>query len=409
MSKFKFLHAADLHIDSPLRGLGAYEDAPREELQGASRRALQRTVELARSQAVDFVVLAGDLFDGDWKDYSTGIFLNRQLARLECPVFCISGNHDAESVLTRTLEWPANVQRFDVFTPETRLLEACRVALHGQGFADRREDRNLAAAYPEAVPGYFNLGLLHTSADGREGHETYAPCTVAQLQAKGYDYWALGHVHQHEVLCRDPYIVFPGCLQGRHVRETGPKGCYIVTVEDGRVTELDFHKLDVVRWDHLEVDLCAASDWATALLTVRNALSERVQLSPSNLLALRLTVFGASAAHDKLTANPDRFREEVRNLAAQQQRVWLEKVILNTRPFRAREELLQANPALHDLVYALRNLQHEPLDLESLLEPVKQLKDKLPLSLRERFLTDEMVGEAVTEVEHLIWANLEAR
>lgn len=409
MTKFKFLHAADLHIDSPLRGLGAYEDAPREELQGASRRALQRTVELARSQAVDFVVLAGDLFDGDWKDYSTGIFLNRELARLECPVYCISGNHDAESVLTRTLQWPENVHRFDVYAPETRLLEHLGVALHGQGFADRREDRNLAAAYPDAVPGYFNLGLLHTSADGREGHETYAPCTVAQLQAKGYDYWALGHVHQHEVLCRDPYIVFPGCLQGRHVRETGPKGCYVVSVEDGRVADLEFHKLDVVRWDHLEIDLGNAADGPAALAIVAAALRERVQLSPSNLLAVRLTLCGASPAHDKIAASPDRFREEIRNLAAQQQRVWLEKVLLSTRPYREREDVLQANPALHDLVFALRNLQHEALDLETLLEPVKVLREKLPVSLRERFLTREMVGEAVTEVEHLIWANLESR
>lgn len=409
MRTFKFLHAADLHIDSPLRGLGAYEDAPREELQGASRRAFQRMVELARSQQVDFVVLAGDLFDGDWKDYSTGIFFNRELCRLECPVFCISGNHDAESVITRSLQWPSHVRRLDVFKPETVLLEELGVALHGQGFADRREERNLAAAYPEAVPGFFNLGILHTSADGREGHEPYAPCSVAQLQAKGYDYWALGHVHQREVLCEDPYIVFPGCLQGRHVKETGPKGCTLVSVVDGRVTSVEFHKVDVVRWEHAQLDLSACADVPAALETIQEQMRLVVQQADSNLVAMRLTLSGSCAAHEKIALSPDRFREEIRNLAAQQQRVWLEKIRLQTRPFRPREEVLDANPALHDLVYALRNLQHDPLDLETLLEPVKQLREKLPVSLRERFLTRDMVGEAVSEVEDLIWANLEGR
>lgn len=409
MSRFKFLHAADLHLDSPLRGLGKYEDAPLDQLRGASRRALERAVDLALSQAVDFVVLAGDLFDGDWKDYSTGIFLNRQLARLTCPIFLLSGNHDAESVVTRQLQWPEHVQRFDVYQPETRRLEHLKVALHGQGFAERVENRNLVQAYPEGVPGWFNLGVLHTSADGREGHESYAPCSLAHLQAKGYQYWALGHVHEPEVLCQEPWVIFPGCLQGRHARECGPRGCYLVEVNDHQVSSATFHSLDVVRWEHLQIDCSGLPDLPSLMRAVEGALDEAERVCSAPLLAVRLTLSGRTSAHHALVSRSDAVRGEIRNQAGQRQRVWLEKVRFETRPELNVGELLRENPALESLVSALGQLRDDAEVREQLLAPVRGLHEKLPPALKERFLSAEQVEQATRDVRDLIWANLEAR
>ena len=238
----KFVHAADIHLDSPLRGLERYEGAPIEAVRSATRDALANLVQTAIDESVDLVLIAGDLYDGDWKDYNTGLFLVAQLRRLHeagIRVLLISGNHDAASRITRALRLPESVTVFATSRPETVVLGDLEVAVHGQGYASQAVTCDLSVDYPEPVPGCFNIGLLHTSADGREGHEPYAPCTVPSLVARGYDYWALGHVHRREVLHRDPWIVFPGNLQGRHVRETGAKGATLVTVEDRRVVSVD--------------------------------------------------------------------------------------------------------------------------------------------------------------------------
>jgi hypothetical protein len=187
---------------------------------------------------VSFVVIAGDIYDGEWKDTSIGLFFNREVARLDrtgIRVFVLKGNHDAESVVTRAISLPGNVFQFPT-KPKTVRIEELEVALHGRSFSDRAMTENIVLDYPDPVPGWFNIGVLHTSCEGRPGHANYAPCTVSQLKSLGYQYWALGHVHEYEELGWDPWIVFPGNLQGRSIRECGPKGAVLVDVDDGRVT-----------------------------------------------------------------------------------------------------------------------------------------------------------------------------
>ena len=142
----------------------------------------------------------------------------------------MKGNHDAASVVTKTIPLPANVTEFPTNRAKTHRIEELKVALHGRSFQDRSANENYALTYPDPVPGFFNIGVLHTSCDGRPPHAPYAPCSVQELAARGYQYWALGHVHIHEFVCRDPWIVYPGNLQGRSVRECGPKGALLVDV-----------------------------------------------------------------------------------------------------------------------------------------------------------------------------------
>jgi exonuclease SbcD len=328
----KLLHAADLHIDSPLRGLSAYEGAPAEELRTASRGALENLVDLARGESVDAVLLAGDIYDGDWLDYQTGLFFARQMSALrdaDIPVYLISGNHDAQSSITRRLRLPENVHTLDTEGPETIHDEKRGLAVHGQGFAQREVKDNLALAYPAPLGGLFNVGLLHTALTGREGHQEYAPCKVHELQAKGYDYWALGHVHTREVVSQDPWIVFPGNIQGRHARETGPKGCTLVTVDDLRVTAAEHHDLDVARWEHLRVDVSSATDLDDVADLVGAALRE---LPKDRLQAVRISVTGRTSAHLALSRDRDRFVNEIRVIATDFGALWVEKVRIETRP-----------------------------------------------------------------------------
>ena len=332
---FRFLHAADIHLDSPLRGLERYEGAPVEELRGATRRAFTNLVELAVEESVAFVLLAGDLYDGDWRDYNTGLFFTAQMARLKqagIAVFVIAGNHDAASKLTRRLRPPDNVHLFATDAAESRAIESLGVMVHGQGFAQAavREDRSLA--YPPARPGGFNIGLLHTSLDGRPGHEPYAPCSLAGLRSRGYQYWALGHVHAREVVCEDPWVVFPGNLQGRHARETGAKGATLVTVQDGAVSTARHCPLDVVRWVDRSIDVTDATRPDDLADIAAQAMAVAVGEGEGRLVALRLRLTGRSELHATLHADGERIVSELRSRAVElgADALWLEKVVIET-------------------------------------------------------------------------------
>ncbi len=320
-----FLHAADIHLDSPLKGLERYENAPVGRIRGATRRAFTRLIDLAIEKSVDFVLIAGDLYDGDWRDYNTGLYLVRELNRLrdhKIPVFVIAGNHDAANKMTRALTLPDNVKLLAHDRPETAMLKDLDVAIHGQSFAKAAVTENLAAAYPAPVSGCVNIGLLHTGLGGADGHERYAPCTLEELRLRGYDYWALGHIHLRQVPCQDPPVVFAGNVQGRHIREAGPKGCLIVTVNSDRSFDPVFHRLDQVRWERGRVEV-SELDTESDLLGRTAEMLDRLladEPDPDVLLTVRVILSGTSTLHGRLNADPDRFVNEVRSLATELRR-----------------------------------------------------------------------------------------
>ncbi|MFT8762477.1 MAG: DNA repair exonuclease [Gluconobacter potus] len=317
MSSFRFLHAADIHLDSPLRGLSRYEGLPEAEIRGSTRRALDRLVETALTEKVDFVVLAGDLYDGSWQDVGTGLYMVRALSRLVqagIRVVTLSGNHDAQSVIARELPLPEGIDHFSYDAPQTLHWPELGVALHGQSFRDRHVTQDMTRSYPAPVAGCFNIGVLHTSLSGYGEHETYAPCSVETLSAKGYDYWALGHVHAREIVCEHPWIVFPGVLQGRHARETGACGCELVTVEDGIVRSVEFVECDVVRWCRLELDVSGMQTMDAVLGAARQAMENALSDAGGRTVIARIVLTGRSVLHDRLCAS-QAWKEDLRGIA----------------------------------------------------------------------------------------------
>ncbi len=389
----KFLHAADVHLDSPLSGLDSYEGAPVEAIRGATRKAIINLVRLAIDQRVAFVILAGDNYDGDWKDYNTGLFFVNQMQELRkagIPVVLLAGNHDAESRITSKLTLPDNVLTFPTDNPNTILFEQHRVALHGQGFARQAELRNLATNYPIPKAGWFNIGVLHTSLTGREGHANYAPCTLEELKSRDYDYWALGHVHNGESLNGEnrPRIEWPGNIQGRHIRETGAKGCLIVEVDANLRVNPQFHALDVFRWERIQVEAGDLDRIAEVRNRVDEAITDAREKADGRPLAVRIELTLQPAVYAEISRNPEEFRMDLAGFAGRD--VWIEKVKLKLAVVRNEPGFDLGEDARSELFAALKAIRENEEEEPFAEGDCGKLKKTLPPELRE-VLADQSV------------------
>ena len=404
MSSFRFLHAADIHLDSPLKGLAGLEGNAAERIHTATREALDRLVGLAIEEQIAFLIIAGDLYDGDWRDYKTGLFFVSQMGRLHeagIPVYLLYGNHDAESQITRRLTLPDNVRVFGSRKPQSFKIDDLDVVLHGQSFGKRDVTDNLALAYPDPVNGAFNIGVLHTGLGGMGGHENYAPCSLNDLVNKGYDYWALGHVHQAQVLNERPHIVFPGNLQGRHVRETGTKGASLVTVEGGEVMDLVTLHSDVVRWSLVPVDMENATNIGEAVDRVRHAIENAVAtFADGRMLACRIELRGRTEIHGQLLAAEDRLLAEARSsaLGLGEDTAWVEKVVIATESVLSPETLAEREDAIGELQRMLQEAGTDADLLHEIETDVGEMIRRLPHEVRAD--VEDIVLKAAIDGDH---------
>lgn len=384
----RFIHCSDLHLDSPLLGLERYPGVPADAMRAATRGAMDNLVRIAIEQAVDLVVIAGDVFDGNWPDFNSGLYFASRLSRLreaEIPVVLIRGNHDAASQITKSLRLPDNVTTFDHKRPETIAFDNLGLAVHGQSFADRAVPNDLAAGYPATLPGLFNIGLLHTSLGGYPQHATYAPTTLDVLRSKGYEYWALGHVHARAVLCERPRVVFCGNTQGRHARETGPKGCELVTVDQDGVITAEFFELDVVRWTPVALDIAELRDLDVLIEAARVGIAEAYHNAADRIMAVRVTLTGIGVLHSALRSDPEKVIAELRATAtdATDGAAWVEKVVFATQPAYDRDALARRDDPIAELLQLTRALESAPADLATMAhEALDDLVNKLPPEAR---------------------------
>ncbi|HYF58354.1 MAG TPA: DNA repair exonuclease [Burkholderiaceae bacterium] len=384
----KFIHCSDLHIDSPLDGLERYPGAPVDALRGATREALSALVDLAVERAVDFVAIAGDVFDGDWRDMNTGLFFASQMRRLDragIPVYLKRGNHDAASEVTRALALPDNVHEFPTGRAGTFRLESAKVALHGRSFADRAVPEDLAAGYPPPVPGWFNVGVLHTSLAGYASHDPYAPTSLDVLRGKGYDYWALGHVHAREVLQEaHPRIVYSGNLQGRHAGEPGPKGCELVEWSDGEL-RAEPVALDVLRWEVVGLRIDGLADVDAFRAHAHERMREAQERAQHRASAWRVVVEGTGALHRWLAARPDEAAAELRSIAdgASGGRAWIERIACRTRLPAAARAHAGADDPIGECLRLVGELLADPAALRTFGDgALRDLVGKLPPPLK---------------------------
>jgi DNA repair exonuclease SbcCD nuclease subunit len=407
--RFSFIHAADLHIDSPLIGLSFKDQAVAARFSQAGRRAVEALVNEVITSKAAFLIIAGDVFDGDWKDVATGLFFVRAISELHrqgIPAFMVRGNHDADSLMSRDLPYPDSVKQFSSGKAETFTLEDYKVALHGRSFPTRLITADFVSAYSMRRDGWLNIGVLHTSLDGSRGHEGYAPCTVDDLKRYGYDYWALGHVHAAEIISRDPWIVFPGNLQGRNPRETGAKGAVRVTVEDGRIVDVTPLVLDGARWNHLSVDVSDGATERDMFDRIKSALEAAQVESGGRPLAARITLTGTTPLHNKLIAQHDELLDELRAAGFQAASdCWVEQVKIKTSApaltaFRATDA---ESIDVEDLLSAAATDQQFAAELTNLVTTVA---DKMPKDLRDEFIQSEAVTTLAADARAMLLGRL---
>jgi exonuclease SbcD len=257
---FRFVHTADLHLDSPFRGLAEVSPELQPTLRDATFQAFEGVVDLCLARQVDGLLIAGDVYDAADRSLRALARLRHQFERLAergISVFVCHGNHDPLSGWGARFTWPDNVHVFGAAGVEARPLirsgvEVARI--YGISYGAERVTDNLALLFRRDPRAPFAIGLLHTNVGNDPNHLNYAPCLLADLVRAGgglagMDYWALGHVHAHRVLhVSGPTVIYPGNPQGRHPREAGPRGCYLVEVNDRAEVRYEFVPLDVVRW-----------------------------------------------------------------------------------------------------------------------------------------------------------------
>lgn len=329
---FRFVHTADVHLDSPLRTLALRDPELAQLIGGATRRAFVSVVDLCLNEKVDALLIAGDLYDGEQTSMKTARFFADQLARLdeaEIPTFIIRGNHDAESRITRELVLPDSTKVFGGRAEAVEIAAgALDVAVHGVSFAQRHAPESLLPKFRAPVEGAVNIGMLHTSLAGSSAHDPYAPCLPADLHGSGFAYWALGHIHQRSVEAGRATIVMPGAPQGRDINEAGSKSASLITIDDNRRIAVEERLTSVAEFRRVAIDLSGVEDWRGALKRIADALAEARASAASEHLVVRPMLAGETPLAWRLRADPDRVDEEVRRIGADLGETWLDKVEL---------------------------------------------------------------------------------
>ena len=378
----RLLHTADIHLDAPLKSLALKDDDLAQRVRAATRMAFTRIVDTALAEGVAALLISGDLFDGAERSARTAAYLTAQLDRLRAagiPVFYIKGNHDAENPITGEVDLPDNVHVFDGRGGKMRLTP--EIWIHGVSFAGRHAPESLLPKFPTPVANCINIAMLHTSLAGAAGHDVYAPCSVAELKALGFDYWALGHVHQRHVHSRDPWIVMPGMPQGRDIGEAGPKTATLITLDDGiAVAEVPISAVEFLRCQLDVSDLESDDALRDRLRRDLHALADTLQSEDG---IVRLSLHGATPRRWQILRDQDNWSGIAGELARGTGRLWLEKLVLELADPAGRGQ-----GATDELAQLMEAVQAEDTFADTLRSELEAVLAELPPQRRAALIPD---------------------
>lgn len=399
---FRFVHTADLHLDSPLRSLAMRNGDLAELIGDATRQALIAIVDLCIDEQMDALIIAGDLYDGDQTSMKTARFLAGQMQRLHevgVATFIIRGNHDAMSRITQELILPPTVTVFGGRSHAVELTHGdLALSIHGLSFAKPHAPESLLAKYHRPTPDTVNIGLMHTSLAGAPGHDLYAPCKASDLHGWGFDYWALGHVHVRAQHAGDCMVIMPGMPQGRDINEAGEKTVTLVTVGDDRSLIVEERATSVAQFERIPVDLSSATTWRETAELIEQGIGVVRDRTSSADLVSRVRLTGTTPLSWQLRRDRDLLLAETEQRAEGLGRTWIEKIeIATTVPISAPAGGATADPVLElgDLMRS--DIIHQHGVRETVRDLVKELRDDLPPDARGFSGDDEAAFEALID------------
>lgn len=415
-SLFKFVHTADVHLGSPLRSMAARDKQLARRVQGATIKAFEAIVDLCLDESVDALLVAGDLHDGYQKSMSIAAKLRAQLKRLQAaniPVYMIRGNHDSMSTVQNEVDLPDNVFVFGAKDKPISLNNG-QIVIHGVSFKSRTAAESLLPKYTPPIPDAINIGLLHTSLAGSSAHDVYAPCSVSELANFGYDYWALGHIHTHEIHNTNPMVVMPGIPQGRDIGEHGPCSVTLAEFDHDRncitqqcmVGSAQFEKISL----SIDEDKYSNSNDLADLVfeKLEKLLSE---IEPLDLIA-RVEINASGPFLYKLHRDKLYLEELLFELTAPNDALWLESIHIVED--RSTSENNQSSVGLRELYELIGQSPENALVLEQAREELAQLVRKLPSELKSDFQfssqeeEDNYLKNAINKGGEFLFAHLQS-
>lgn len=414
---FRFIHTADIHLDSPLRSLSLRDEELGNLIGNASRTVLSRIIDLAIEEQVNAVIIAGDLYDGSQTSMKTARFLSMELKRLDdanITCFIIRGNHDAASTITHELTLPQNVTVFKTRAGvETIKTNTLNIAIHGISFKDKTAPDSLLPLYKAPLADHTNIGLMHTSLDGQNGHDPYAPCSVKDLQNVDFNYWALGHIHKRQVIedkAKKSTIVMPGIPQGRDINENGYKSVTLVTVADDGSISLDEKPISLAQFDPIAVDVSGIESWDDIVPKIENAMMLAKDKALSQHLVARIELIGATPLNWRLI-NDSRLFEEIKLISERVGNMWIDKFLVHTTAVIEGSNM--ADPT-SELALIMADIAQNRSDIRDFIkETASSLRNDPQLGLNSLMGTDEdafnsFIDKVINEGSRDIVARLKA-
>lgn len=379
-----FVHAADLHLDSPFAGISGIDQELGERLAKATFQAYEAIIELSIDKNVDLLLIAGDVYDSADKSLYAQVKFIEGLRKLETAgiqVFICHGNHDPLDGWSASLKWPANVHIMsgdEVEVVEFKKEGETAAFVVGVSYPTRHIMKNLVKEFLKKEENWpFTIGLLHCSVGNNPEHAPYAPCTLQDLKELGYDYWALGHIHTPSIVCNEaPVVIYPGNPQGRHPGETGARGCYYVEVSYGEtssegVVTASFIETDSVRWHIKEISIEGLENEGELIESLQNQLEDIRESSRGRSAICRLVLKGRGALH--YTLREEGFIEELLRLLREdeicsRQFVWVERIEDETLFPIERELLLKREDFVGVLEKTVESLKTDEKAFDELRE-----------------------------------------
>ncbi len=423
MARLRFVHAADLHLDSPFRGIRS--EAPEyvaDTLRRATFDAYENIIDLCLREQADALLVAGDIYDGADRSLRAQLKFVDGLNRLDAAgirSFVCHGNHDPLDGWEARLDLPPGCVRFGPeATCEPVFPDAPeRAAVYGISYPRREVRENLVPLFrglfaSNAGGSGFNVGLLHANVGSNTDHDSYAPCTVADLADSGLDYWALGHVHTRQALRQErPTVVYPGNPQGRHPGETGARGVYLVEVDDYGAVRLDFHPVDVVRWETLQLNITGLDSEQEILDASNNLAYSALEAADGRSVVFRLALTGRGPMHRSLrrAGTVDAILEQLNGQYANARPwLWCERIQMDTASPVDREQVAQREDFAGDLARLGGEMRENPDALGELRESLRALYVNSNASpyLRNYLPSDDELRELLAAAEEECLATL---